>query len=322
MQTLVVDDSPVYRQILASHLEEWGFPFVVAKDGSEAWALLQRPDRPRLVLLDWVLPDIDGVELCRRIRLESTAESYPYVILLTGKDGKRDMLEAMQAGADDYLVKPFDQLELKARLLVGKRIVDLNKELVSAHESMRYAATHDSLTGLMNRGATLDFLNRELERAKRSGKPLSILLADVDHFKKVNDTLGHLYGDEALKEVATRLRSKLRVYDGVGRYGGEEFLLILADCDLVSALVKADELRECVGRKPVVSAGTSSSITVSLGVAVSTDHSAGDIGSLLNQADRGLYAAKQNGRNRVEHFDDMQSDSTIRRGKSKAMEQG
>jgi len=322
MQTLVVDDSPVYRQILASHLEEWGFPVVIAKDGSEAWALLQRPDRPRLVLLDWVLPDIDGVELCRRIRLESTAESYSYIILLTGKDGKRDMLEAMQAGADDYLVKPFNQLELKARLLVGKRIVDLHKELVSAHESMRYAATHDSLTGLMNRGETLDFLNRELERAKRSGKPLSILLADVDHFKKVNDTLGHLYGDEALKEVATRLRSKLRVYDGVGRYGGEEFLLILADCDLMSALIKADDLRACVGSKPIVSTRASSNITVSMGIAVSTDHPAGDIVSLLHQADQGLYAAKHNGRNRVEHVDGMQSDSTIRRRKSKAMEQG
>jgi two-component system, cell cycle response regulator len=320
MQTLVVDDSPVYRQILASHLEEWGFPFTIAKDGSEAWALLQRPDSPRLVLLDWVLPDIDGVELCRRIRLQSAAKSYSYIILLTGKDGKRDLLEAMQAGADDYLVKPFDQLELKARLLVGKRIVNLHKELVSAHESMRYAATHDSLTGLMNRGETLDFLNRELERAKRSGKPLSIILADVDHFKKVNDTLGHLYGDEALKEVATRLRSKLRVYDGVGRYGGEEFLLILADCDLMSALIKADDLRACVSSRPIVSSRASSNITVSMGIAVSTDHPAGDIGALLNQADRGLYAAKQNGRNRVEHVDEMQSDSTIRKGKSQVME--
>lgn len=320
MQTLVVDDSPVYRQILSSHLEEWGFPFTIAKDGSEAWTLLQRPDSPRLVLLDWVLPDIDGIELCRRIRLASTANSYSYIILLTGKDGKQDLLEAMQAGADDYLVKPFDRLELKARLLVGKRIVDLHKELVSARESMRYAATHDSLTGLMNRGETLDFLNRELERAKRSRKPLSVILADVDHFKKVNDTLGHLYGDEALKEIATRLRSKLRVYDGVGRYGGEEFLLILADCDLMSALIKADELLTCVGSKPIVSSLASSNITVSMGVAVSTDHRAGDISSLLNQADRGLYAAKQNGRNRVEHVEDLQPNLTVRKGKANSRE--
>lgn len=307
MQILVVEDSPVYRHILASHLQEWGLPFVITKDGSEAWALLQRADCPKLVLLDWVLPDIDGIELCRRIRLAASGNSYSYIILLTGKDGKKDMLEAMQAGADDYLVKPFDQLELKARLLVGKRIVNLHEELVSARESMRYAATHDFLTGLMNRGEAVEFLSRELERARRSGKPLSVILVDVDHFKKVNDTLGHLFGDEALKEVARRLRSKLRVYDGVGRYGGEEFLIILADCDLMAALIKADDLRACVGSKPIVSSRASMNITASMGVAVSTDHPIGDIGALLNQADRGLYRAKLNGRNRVEHVEDAHS---------------
>ena len=304
MQILVVEDSVVYRQILASHLKDWGLPFIIAKDGSEAWTLLQRPDCPRLVLLDWVLPDIDGVELCRRIRLASTGDLYSYVILLTGKDDKKDMLEAMQAGADDYLVKPFDQLELKARLLVGKRIVSLHEELVSAREAMRYAATHDSLTGLMNRGETVDFLSRELARARRNGKPLSVILADIDHFKKVNDTMGHLFGDEALKEVARRLRSNLRVYDGVGRYGGEEFLMVLSDCDLQAALIKADDLRVCVGSEPVVSSRASRNITMSMGVAVSTDHPNDDVGPLLNQADRGLYAAKQNGRNRVEHVDE------------------
>jgi DNA-binding response OmpR family regulator len=125
MQILVVDDSPVYRQLLTSHLQEWSFPFTIAENGTKAWTLLQRPDCPKLVLLDWVLPDIDGVELCRRIRRAGMGNSYSYIILLAGKDGKKNMLEAMQAGADDYLVKPFDQLELKARLLVGKRIVGL-----------------------------------------------------------------------------------------------------------------------------------------------------------------------------------------------------
>lgn len=308
MQILVVDDSPVYRQLLTSHLQEWGFPFTIAKDGSEAWALLQRPDCPKLVLLDWVLPDIDGVELCRRIRRADAGNSYSYVILLTGKGGQKDMLEAMQAGADDYLVKPFDELELRARLLVGKRIVGLHEELVSARDSMRYAATHDSLTGLLNRGEILDLLNRESERSRRGGRPLSVILADVDQFKKVNDTLGHLFGDEALKEVTRRLRSKLRVYDGLGRFGGEEFLMVLSDCDLMAALIKADDLRASVGGIPIVAFRTSKNITVSMGVAVSTDHSAGDICSLLNQADRGLYAAKQKGRNRVEHVEETRAD--------------
>lgn len=305
MHILVVDDSPVYRQLLTSQLQEWGFPFTVKKNGSEAWTLLQRPDCPKLVLLDWVLPDIDGVELCRRTREANAGNSYSYIILLTGKDSKSDLLEAMHAGADDYLVKPFDQLELKARLLVGKRILSLHEELVAARETMRYAATRDSLTGLLNRGETLDFLNRESERSRRTGKPLSVILADVDHFKKVNDTLGHLFGDEALKEVAQRLRSKMRIYDGVGRYGGEEFLMILTDCDLMTALIRADELRAWVASKPIVSTRASSTITVSMGVAVSHDHAEGDIDALLNQADRGLYAAKQKGRNRVEHVEDV-----------------
>jgi len=305
MQVLIVDDSPVYRHLVTSHLQEWGFPFKIAKDGNEAWTLLQRPDSPKLVLLDWVLPDISGLELCRRIRTSASINSYSYIVLLTGKDSKKDLLAAMEAGADDYLVKPFDGAELKARLLVGKRIIGLHEELVSSRESMRYAATHDSLTGLLNRGETYDLLRRESERAKRSGKPLSVILADVDHFKDINDSLGHAFGDEALKQVAKRLRSKLRVYDGLGRYGGEEFLIILEDCDLVSALVKADSLRACISKAPVVSSLSSRNITISMGVAVSTDHPAGDTTALLSQADRGLYSAKEKGRNRVEHTEEM-----------------
>jgi diguanylate cyclase (GGDEF)-like protein len=303
VQILVAEDSPVYRQLLSSHLQEWGFPFTVAKDGAEAWALLQRSNSPKLLLLDWILPDVDGVELCRRVRLAGSEHPYSYVILLTGKDAKKDLLEAMQAGVDDYLVKPFDELELKARLLVGQRIIKMQEELVSAKESMRYSATHDSLTGITNRGEVLGSLRRELERASRTMKPVSVLLADVDHFKEVNDSLGHLYGDEALKEIARRLRSNLRVYDSLGRYGGEEFLMILPDCDLMSALIRADELRTCVGSKPIGLSKASRSITVSIGVAVSTDHPAGDIGALLNQADRGLYAAKHDGRNRAVHVE-------------------
>jgi two-component system cell cycle response regulator len=149
MQILVVDDSAIYRQLLTNHLQDWNFPFTVAKDGSEAWDILQRPDCPKLVLLDWVMPGIDGIDLCRRIRA-ATEKPYSYVILLTGKDDKKDLVEAMEAGADDYLVKPFDERELKARLLVGKRMIGLHEELVSARDSMRYAATHDALTGLLN----------------------------------------------------------------------------------------------------------------------------------------------------------------------------
>src|SRR5271169_4212657 len=255
MQVLVVDDSAVYRKLIGDCLRSWGFGVTLAKTGSEAWQILEQPDSPKLVLLDWVLPDLDGIELCQRIRQAGTSGPYVYVILLTSKDGRQNMLDAMQAGADDFLVKPFDELELKARLLVGERILKLQEELVAARESMRHAATHDSLTGLMNRGEILEMLQRELERARRERKPVGVILGDVDHFKKVNDTLGHLFGDEALREIGLRLRAQLRVYDGVGRYGGEEFLLILPNCDLPNTLARGNELRETIANTPVVCSG-------------------------------------------------------------------
>jgi len=302
MQALVVDDSVVYRKLIGDRLRGWGFAVTLAPTGSEAWDILQQPDAPKLVLLDWVLPDLDGIELCQRIRQAGSSGPYVYVILLTCKDGQQNMLEAMQAGADDYLVKPFDELELKARLLVGKRILELQEELVSAREAMRHAATHDSLTELMNRGEILAMLQRELERARRDHKPLAVILGDIDHFKSVNDTLGHLFGDEALREISRRLQAQLRVYDGVGRYGGEEFLMVLPNCDLPNALQRANDLRENIASAPVVNSGVERSITMSMGVAISNNIGKDELEALLNQADAGLYAAKEKGRNRIEHF--------------------
>jgi len=302
MQALVVDDSAVYRKLIGDHLRSWGFGVTLAESGSEAWRILEQPNAPKLVLLDWVLPDLDGIELCQRIRQAGSSSPYIYVILLTSNEGRQNMLQAMRAGADDYLVKPFDELELKARLLVGKRILDLQEQLVSARESMRHAATHDSLTGLTNRGEILAMLERELERARRERKPVAVILCDVDHFKNVNDTLGHLFGDEALREIGRRLRTQLRVYDGVGRYGGEEFLMVLPSCDLPNALLRADGLREIIAKTPVVCSGEERLITMSMGVAVSACEGKNEVEMLLNQADAGLYKAKENGRNRIEHF--------------------
>src|SRR5208282_1567703 len=302
MQALVVEDSAVFRKLIGDHLRSWGFGVTLAETGSEAWQILQQSDSPKLVLLDWVLPDLDGIELCRRIRQAGTSGPYVYVILLTSNEGRQNMLEGMQAGADDYLVKPFDELELKARLLVGKRILDLQEELVSARESMRHAATHDSLTGVMNRGEILAMLERELERARRDRRNVAVILGDIDHFKSVNDTLGHLFGDEALREVSRRLRAQLRIYDGVGRYGGEEFLMILPNCDLPDARLRANALREFVAGTPVAYSGDAKLITMSMGVAVSAGAGKTEVEALLSQADAGLYRAKENGRNRVEHI--------------------
>ena len=222
------------------------------------------------------------------------------MILLTGKEGRQNMLDALEAGADDYLRKPFDEAELKARLLVGKRILDLQEELVAARESMRTAATRDSLTGLLNRAEIFRLLERELERSRRERKPLSVILADIDHFKQVNDTEGHLFGDETLREIARRLQSRLRPYDGVGRYGGEEFLLVLPSCDLEGAKDRAEELRELIARTQVISGGVKKAITMSLGIAISECVGVKELEALVNRADMALYSAKKKGRNRVE----------------------
>jgi two-component system cell cycle response regulator len=252
MRILLAEDSAVYRHLISGHLKEWGFDLVIAKDGAEAWNLLQQPEAPTLVLLDWVLPEIDAIELCRKIRQLAVPGGYAYVVLLTGKDGKEDLLEGMQSGADDYLVKPFEPLELKARLLAGKRILNLQRELVEARESLRMAATYDFLTRLLNRGEVVALLDRELIRGKRESRPIGIIMADIDHFKNINDSFGHSAGDAVLSEVAKRMKSDLRVYDGAGRYGGEEFLLILPGCDLATTNRRADKIRQLVSAEAIM----------------------------------------------------------------------
>lgn len=300
MKILLAEDSAVDRHLITGHLKQWGFDLLIAKDGEEAWQLLQTPDAPRLVLLDWVLPRIEGIELCRRVRQAEANAYYTYIVMLTGKDGKNDLVEGMRAGADDYLVKPFNPPELKARLLAGQRILDLQQELLDARESLRMAATYDFLTRLLNRGEIVALLARELVRGEREGIPVGIILADIDHFKDVNDSLGHLAGDAVLKEVANRLKSDLRIYDGAGRYGGEEFLLILPGCNLATTMRRADEIRRLVSGEEITTVKGSRRATISMGVT-----SAGCMGRknaevLLNEADVALYRAKENGRDRVE----------------------
>ena len=297
---LLVEDSPVYQRLISGHLRRWGFDVIALTDGLEAWTVLQQPHSPKLALMDWVMPKMDGTEVCRRLRGQGASASYVYTILLTAKDNREDLLRAMEAGADDYLVKPFDELELKAKLMVGKRILALQEELISAREAMRHSATHDSLTGLMNRKAVMDGLGKELARSKREGTSVAVALVDVDHFKVVNDELGHLFGDEALKQVAHRLRSGLRNYDSVGRYGGEEFLLVLPGCDLAAAVVRAEQIRAAISATAVKTAAAQRSVTVSVGVAVSKGAGEGDAERVLDASDVALYEAKKNGRNRVE----------------------
>jgi two-component system cell cycle response regulator len=295
---LLAEDSPLYRSVIKERFHEWGLNLIVATDGKEAWKLLTGKDAPKLALLDWVLPEIDGIEICRRLRGRTEQGRYTYAILLTAKSKQNEMLEAMAAGADDFLAKPFDPLELKARLLVGKRIVELQQKLISTNEALQFAACHDFLTGVWNRAEIRAFLTRELARARRDRAPIGVVLADVDHFKKVNDTLGHEAGDDVLKAVATSLGSSLREYDGVGRYGGEEFLLVIPGCDLDITVRRANQIREAVSRLPIATTGGSMQVTVSMGATVA--EYSNDLEELLRRVDAALYQAKHNGRNRVE----------------------
>ncbi|MFZ0804983.1 MAG: diguanylate cyclase [Candidatus Sulfotelmatobacter sp.] len=298
MTILLAEDSAVYQHLITGHLTEWGFDFVCAKDGRAAWDLLTKPDAPRLALLDWVLPGVDGVDLCRRLRRRPETEPYTYTILLTAKSARQEMLEAMDAGADDFLAKPFDPSELKARLLVGKRIVELQQKLVSTNGALHYAASHDFLTKLWNRAAIMAFLQREVARSHRQGTALGVILVDVDHFKKVNDELGHETGDYVLQEIAKRFTASLREYDGVGRYGGEEFLLVMPGCDLATTVRRANLIREATSSPAIRTPLKLTTVTVSMGVAVAEPTMNSE--SLLRRADLALYQAKRNGRNRVE----------------------
>src|SRR5580692_9160242 len=201
---LIAEDDPIFRRILESWFKKWDYQVTAVENGVDAWEVLQREDAPQLVILDWMMPGMDGIEICRRIR-SGDQGVYRYVLLLTAKDDKQDVIAGLEAGADDYLTKPFDVDELRARVRAGKRILDLQAALFHAQDDLQSAALHDSLTGLWNRGAILDLLRREVCRRQRTGDALGVIMADIDYFKKINDTHGHLVGDAVLQEVTRRL---------------------------------------------------------------------------------------------------------------------
>ena len=244
------------------------------------------------------MPGMDGVQVCREIRQGDQDQSYTYVILLTGRGRKEDILFGMDAGADDYITKPFDADELKVRLRAAQRILDLQAELIAAREALRHQAMHDSLTGLWNRLAILERFQQELARARRDGAPIAVLMADVDNFKRINDTYGHKAGDAVLCEIARRMKQAVRSYDSVGRYGGEEFLILLPNCDLANAAQQAQRLRACIADGGFHVAARVLQLTASFGVAVSGPNSDADL--IIQAADAALYRAKAAGRNCVQ----------------------
>lgn len=303
MEILIAEDNPVSRRLLEVTLGKWGYQVIACADGQTAWDILQQPGAPQLVILDWMMPRMDGLQVCKHVRNQEQhlLQPYVYIILLTAKSQKTDMVMGLEAGADDYLTKPFDAQELRMRLRAGRRILDLLDELVRAREVMRAEACKDSLTQLGTRAAILEAFEQELCRSRRSAghdMPVGLVVADLDHFKLINDTYGHLAGDVVLREVARRMREAVRPYDSIGRYGGEEFLVVLPDCDTARACALAERLIEAVRREPIHLAEAAVSITLSAGV-ISSGVSQ-EVQALIAAADIALYRAKRLGRNRVE----------------------
>ena len=296
MRILIADDDAISRRLLEKSLTRLGHDVDAVADGQAALTALLSPDGPRLAILDWMMPGADGPEVCRAVRARATP--YVYIIFLTSRDRREDMFSALDAGADDFLTKPLDIVELRARLRSGERVIGLQERLLEIQEQLRHQALHDHLTGLWNRRAIREHLERELHRAAREGSPVAVAIADIDHFKQVNDLHGHAAGDDVLCETVDRMRCVMRDYDAIGRYGGEEFLIVLPGSQGEDALNFAERIRKAVAAAPMEAGGVRGPVTISLGVAWTADGSA-DADALIQLADAALYRAKASGRNCV-----------------------
>jgi two-component system, cell cycle response regulator len=301
MRILIADDSIVSRHMLDATLRKLGYEVIMACDGAEAWDVLQSDNPPRIAILDWVMPGLSGPEVCKRVRERSrnSESAYTYLLLLTSKSQKEDLIEGMESGADDYLTKPFDPHELRVRLRSGSRIIDLQRELLAAREELREQATKDFLTRLWNRSSILDILQRELTRAARERRNLGLVLADLDKFKAVNDTYGHFAGDAVLREFSRRMLQCMRSYDAIGRYGGEEFLIVLPGCDEHCTATQAERMRVALAGEPMLINEIRYESTCSFGGTSWHPGMPQQVENLIRIADKALYIAKNQGRDRV-----------------------
>lgn len=299
MKILVAEDDLISRKMLESIISKQGYEVLAVGTGSEAWDILNSESAPQIAILDWMMPGLAGVEVCRKVReRESGIDHYTYIILLTAKTEKKDLITGMESGADDYILKPFDPHELAVRIRAGQRIIELQNQLRSAKEKHVILSKTDGLTGILNRRAIYEALEREILRSGREKTPLSVIMLDIDFFKKINDSYGHNAGDFVLKELVRRILAELRPYDTFGRYGGEEFLILLPGAFMYEVLIVAERIRGAIRNTPFDITPTSIQVTSSFGVAEFDFKENSD--ALVNRADVALYKAKKNGRDRIE----------------------
>lgn len=298
MRALVADSDPDRLRQLESWLVKWGYEVWPARNGVEAWNRLSAEKSPIVAVLAWQMDAMHGIDVCRRIRLQPELPT-AYVLLVAEKREPEQLLEGLNAGADDFLFAPLDSVETRARVRTGARIVEVEQALKASQDALRVQSTRDGVTGSWNHSAILEMLQNERERARRKSGSVAIVLADLDEFRKVNENLGHPIGDEVLREAARRMNSSVRPYDVVGRYGGEEFLIVLPGSDGLGALTVAERIRENFAKRPVHTSAGPVPLTISLGVAAEGGDSSNDSAALLQAADSALKRAQQNGRNRA-----------------------
>ena len=312
MKILIADDDEFALRLLEKSLNNFDDEIIAVSNGDKAWECISTGEI-HLVITDWNMPGLSGVDLIQKVRQEANLSHYVYMVLLTGRSNQDDILIGLESGADDYLVKPFIVPELKARVSIGKRILNYQKRLRETQDRLLELATHDSLTGLLNRRAIYERLNEEIERASRSSKTINIILFDIDHFKKVNDTYGHLIGDQVLCLVADKIQRGVRPYEWVGRWGGEEFLAVLPQTTEEQALKIAERIRNNVTSINFSSIGGIDDLQIRISGGVGSGTVQGirwDLDRLIHKADVALYEAKRLGRNQICQVSKLKGDTS------------